>query len=292
MADDRSDDPWLNCYFSLEINGNEIAQFRECSGFKSSSEPFIIQEGGLNGRTHVRPGVSKWNTVTLKRGITAGTEFEEWRDQILTDQFDKRPTDSGAVVVRSEDMTELRRFSFTGAWAVSWEGPTLNSGGSDLAVETLEIAYDALGTATAPPQEDPPPPPPPPPYEVVVPPVQFALDSSKLTPAGQAALAQVTQAIQASDIKEMWVEGHTCDLTSSLYSYNITLSQNRADACRKELEKQNPGTTFHSFGYGWRYPVQPNDVEAHRSANRRTQFFTEARSGKRPGELDYVRYNS
>ena len=42
------------------------------------------------------------------------------------------------------ERNEIRRYSFTNCWPVSWEGPQLNSGSSELAVETLEIAHEGL----------------------------------------------------------------------------------------------------------------------------------------------------
>ncbi|MEO0604588.1 MAG: phage tail protein, partial [Myxococcota bacterium] len=53
-------------------------------------------------------------------------------------------TRSGSVSIRDNRGEEVRRYSFTGAWPVSWEGPSLSSGSSDLAVETLELAIETL----------------------------------------------------------------------------------------------------------------------------------------------------
>jgi phage tail-like protein len=295
-----SEEVWNNNWFDLEIRGSVVAQFRECTGFKTTSDVFVIQEGGLNGSVHKLPGQSKWNTITLKRGMTGTTEFIAWRDEYLASPaWTTRPTTSGAIVHRDADGSELRRYSFTGAFPNMWEGPALNAGGSDLAVETLEIAYDSItinaGSATPPPSQEPPPPPPPVPNEIVAGPVQFEFDSARLTPAGREALAGVSEQIDANDIKEMWVEGHTCDLSEGKHAYNKNLSTQRAIACQRELESSNPGTRFHAQGFSWDHPVAPNDVESNRAKNRRTQFFTSDRgadSDKRSGELTYVRYNN
>jgi phage tail-like protein len=41
-------------------------------------------------------------------------------------------------------MQEVRRFDFINAWPVSWEGPTLNADGADLAIETIVIAHHGI----------------------------------------------------------------------------------------------------------------------------------------------------
>jgi phage tail-like protein len=309
-------DPWNNHYFSLEIDGEEIAQFMECSGFKSSNEVFEIQEGGYNGSVHKRPDSSTWGTVTLKKATTVSTMFEEWRDSFITDEgFGGRASKSGAVILRGEDGSELRRYSFVGVWPVSWEGPSLASSGSDMAMETLEIAFDRvqLGPITTPnppppsipppyvpPPAKPPPeakkeePPPPPPHETphefkpgVV---QFDYDSAKITPQGEKVVDNLVKQMKENpEVQTLYVEGHTCDLGS--YDYNLDLSSRRAQSVASDLEKKNPGPHYIPHGYSFKYPVVDNIDESHRSQNRRTQFFTDDRNGKkREGEKDYKKF--
>lgn len=153
--DDKVDsDPWGNYRFALylHLEGGElteIAHFMECSGLKNSAEVFEIREGGLNGRTHKRPGQSKWENIVLRYGTSASTQLASWRDRYLLDMFtggervDPKKS-SGAIVLLDNSGRPLRRFEFKNAWPVSWEGPSLNAGGSDLAVETIEIAHEGL----------------------------------------------------------------------------------------------------------------------------------------------------
>jgi len=141
-------DPVGNYYFALEITENDntwtVAHFRECSGLKSSTEVFEIFEGGLNGRTHRRPAQSKWENIVLKVAMSDSTFLTEWRDKFLQDNFEQRTKYSGSIAVMNNAGQVVRRFSFVNAWPLSWEGPSLNSGGSDLSVETLEIVHEGL----------------------------------------------------------------------------------------------------------------------------------------------------
>jgi phage tail-like protein len=282
-------DPWNAHYFSLEIDGEEIAHFLEASGFKSQSTVFEIQEGGANGDTHSRPGQSKWNTITLKQAVNASRKFMEWRDGYVTDEgFGKRKTTSGAIVIRDNDGSELRRFSMTGLWPVSWEGPSMSSGGSDLAVETLEVAFDGVyvGGAPAPTPE---PEPEPTPDEFKTEPIQFKFDSAELTPKGKETCGELADQLEKHpEVQTLYVEGHTCDLGT--HSYNQSLSSARAQSVANEMKKQKPNVTYIPNGYSYDYPVAPNNSEGNRARNRRTQFFTSPRAGKRPGELDYKSY--
>ena len=140
----RIGDPFGAHYFALELNGTEVAHFQECSGLKTTSEVFEIQEGGLNGMTHKRPGQSKWENIVLRYATNTSQTLLQWRDDFLQDKFSSRPMNSGAIILYDNDHKEIRRFSFTKAWPVSWEGPHLSSGSSELAVETLELAHEGL----------------------------------------------------------------------------------------------------------------------------------------------------
>ncbi|MCA9493489.1 MAG: phage tail protein [Myxococcales bacterium] len=140
----RMIDPYGAHYFALELNGTEVAHFQECSGLKTTATVFEIEEGGMNGMTHKRPGQSKWENIVLRYATNASQPLLAWRDEFLQDRFGSRPMNSGAIIIYDNDHREIRRYSFTKAWPVSWEGPQLNSGSSELAVETLEIAHEGL----------------------------------------------------------------------------------------------------------------------------------------------------
>lgn len=143
-SNDRVSDPYGSHFFALEVNGQEIAHFMECSGLKTTSTVFEIEEGGMNGMTHKRPGQSKWDNIVLRYATSASTDLLAWRDRYLQDQFSSRRDSSGSIVLYDNEHRQIRRYSFTACWPVSWEGPQLSSGSSELAIETLEIAHEGL----------------------------------------------------------------------------------------------------------------------------------------------------
>ena len=136
--------PYGNHFFALEVNGVEVAHFIECSGLKSSTAVFEIEEGGTNSYTHKRPGQSKWENIVLRTATSASMDLLQWRDSLLQDRFSKRVGYDGAIHLKNNAGEIIRTWTFVNAWPVSWEGPSLNASGSELAIETLEIAHDGL----------------------------------------------------------------------------------------------------------------------------------------------------
>lgn len=138
----RVADPEGNFIFTLEIDGIEVAQFKECSGLKSSTQVFELEEGGMNHRVHKLPGQSRWDNITLRYGVTSDTSLLEWRNEILQDEFGLRR--NGSVVLKTLQLEEVRRYNFVQAWPVAWEGPAFDASSADLAVEMIEIAHHGV----------------------------------------------------------------------------------------------------------------------------------------------------
>lgn len=286
-------DPWNNHYFALEIDGEEVAHFQEATGFKSATTTFEIEEGGRNGATIKRPGQSKWGTITLKFQVNASQRLVEWRDAYVQDKFVDgiRPDCTGAIVIKDLDGMELRRYSMTEVWPVSWEGPALNSTASGLALDTLEIAFDQVVLGGLGPKPEPVKPPAPEPTTQAPEPIQFDFDKSNVKKSEEKKVDNASKIYK--DAPAVWIEGHTCDMGSM--SYNLTLSTSRAQSTARSMEQKDAGNgikraAYNAAGYAYKYPVAPNKNEPNRAKNRRCQIWDSPRSGKRAGELDYVKY--
>lgn len=141
---DHVADPEGNYIFALEIDGIEIAQFLECSGLKSVTDVFELQEGGMNSRVHKLPGQSRWDNLVLRYGVTNDVSLLKWRDEILQDEFGRGSRRNGSVVVKNNQMVVVRRYNFVDAWPVSWEGPSLAASSAELAIEVIELAHHGV----------------------------------------------------------------------------------------------------------------------------------------------------
>jgi len=135
-------DPEGNMIFALEIDNIEVANFIECSGLKSSTEVFEIQEGGLNEYVHKLPGQTRWENIVLRHGVTSDVTLQRWREEVTEDKFHARR--DGAIVIKRLNGLEVRRYTFKRGWPVAWEGPAFNANGADLAIEMFEIAHHGI----------------------------------------------------------------------------------------------------------------------------------------------------
>ena len=143
-GDSHVADPEGAYVFALEIDGIEVAQFQECSGLKSSTTIFELEEGGMNHRVHKLPGQSRWENIVLRYGVTNDTSLMSWRGEVLDDSFGQGNRRNGSIVMKNNQMEVVRRYNFVEAWPVSWEGPSFAAGGADLAIEAIELAHHGI----------------------------------------------------------------------------------------------------------------------------------------------------
>ena len=129
--------------FQIELDSVTVAAFKTMSGLSSKQDVVEFKLGG-DKSVRRRPGRVSFNNITLERGFTVDKELWEWRKKIIDGEDDKR---TGAIVFLNPDGTEALRYNFFRAWPVNWEGPSLTAGGSETAVEKLELAVEWIEIA-------------------------------------------------------------------------------------------------------------------------------------------------
>ncbi len=139
-------DPYRNCNFLVEIDGITQAGFTDCSGLGSTTEPVEYREGGDNSTPRKLPGQTKYTNISLKWGLTDSHELYDWYRKVVTGKTERR---NGSIVVLDADgVTEVVRWNFFNAWPTKMEGPSFSAKGSEIAIETLEIAHEGVERAS------------------------------------------------------------------------------------------------------------------------------------------------
>lgn len=134
-------DPFGNYSFLVEIDGIERAAFQECSGFDSTVDVIEHREGGENTTPRKLPGMTKYSNLSLKWGLTNGRELYDWHRRIVEGDIERK---NGSIVLLDRKGEEAARWNFVRAWPTKWDGPDLNAEGTDVAVETLELAHEGV----------------------------------------------------------------------------------------------------------------------------------------------------
>lgn len=141
MATGDRKDPYAGFNFLIEIDGITKAAFSECSGLSTDTDPIEYRDGSEDITVRKIPGLKKFANISLKRGMTTDLELWNWRKTVLDGLTERK---SGSIVLLNEAREEVLRWNFKDGWPTKWEGPSLNATGSEIAIETLEIAHEGL----------------------------------------------------------------------------------------------------------------------------------------------------
>lgn len=133
-------DPYGAFNFLVEIDGIALASFSEVSGLVSETEVVEYRTGDMRLAAKI-PGLHHFSNIVLKRGLTKNRDLWTWREQVLAGQPERR---NGSVVLLTAEGTPILRINFRDGWPCRWEGPALNAGASEIAIETLEIAHEGF----------------------------------------------------------------------------------------------------------------------------------------------------
>jgi phage tail-like protein len=133
-----------NCRFYLEIGSDAQAVFTDVSGLQLEMSTFDYEEGGQNDFVHRLPGRVKTSNLTLKRGMTRSNDLLKWFLEVASGNVVRQNV---SLVVFDVEGNRLATWNFENAYPVKWVGPQLEAAGTTIAVETLELAHDAVKLA-------------------------------------------------------------------------------------------------------------------------------------------------
>jgi phage tail-like protein len=144
----RANDPYGNFRFVVELGSIQVAGFAECTGLQMETKVFEYKEGGRNETTLKFPETTSYGNITLKRGITASNALIDWQFDVVNGIFNTNPRPQSAqplaVVLQDEQGTAVKRWNLIRAFPVKWTGSDLKATGSEVAIETLEIAHEGI----------------------------------------------------------------------------------------------------------------------------------------------------
>ena len=75
-------DPYKNFKFRVKWDGRYVAGLSKCSALKRTTEVVEHREGGDPSSARKSPGRTKYEAITLERGVTHDVAFEQWANKV------------------------------------------------------------------------------------------------------------------------------------------------------------------------------------------------------------------
>ncbi|OKH18100.1 phage tail protein [[Limnothrix rosea] IAM M-220] len=143
-------DPYLVHNFLVEVGGVVIGGFSEVGGLSSSIETEEYAEGGVNGFTHKFPTRTSASDITLSRGLVNVDFFWWWFE--ATSRGIVMPMNGTILMLNAKRLPIPAKrlpippmyWMFKMAYPIGWEGPGLNAGSDEVAVEKITLTHQGL----------------------------------------------------------------------------------------------------------------------------------------------------
>lgn len=133
-------------HFQVEWGGTRIG-FTEVSGLTIELQAIDYREGSsLEYHVTKMPGIPQFSNIVLKRGIfRTDNEFFQWLNTVKKNNIERRDL---TISLLNEEHEPVMVWKVKDAWPCKIEGPTLNSTGNEVAIETIELCHEGLAIET------------------------------------------------------------------------------------------------------------------------------------------------
>jgi phage tail-like protein len=137
-------DPYAGFNFRMEIDGIEVAGFKEISGLEMDTQVIEYAEGeDENSWIKLIPGRTKFGECTFKRGIAEGNDLWEWCETI-NDYPREIERKSITMNLLDNDGEPQKTYTLFEAWPKKYSTGTLDAGADDLAMEEITFVFENL----------------------------------------------------------------------------------------------------------------------------------------------------
>jgi phage tail-like protein len=139
-------DPYKAFMFRVKWDGTYVAGLSKMGALKRSTDPVVHREGGDPSVERKSPGKSKYDPVTLERGVTHDTAFEAWANLVhsLKDPMSLRNFRKDIVVdVFNEAGQKVLSYKLYRCWVSEFQAlPPLDAASAAVAIETIKLELE------------------------------------------------------------------------------------------------------------------------------------------------------
>ncbi|MFJ9742310.1 phage tail protein [Streptomyces sp. NPDC101166] len=164
MPDITRRDPFKNFRFRVKFSGSTeyIAGVSKVSGLKRTTEVIKHRDGGSPGTSRKLPGRTEYEPVTLERGCTTDTVFEEWANRVWSFRNASGSLETSLkdfrrdliVDVFDEGGQKVLSYSIHDCWVSEYQAlPDLDANANAVAFEHIKLEHHGwVRERTEPPQ--------------------------------------------------------------------------------------------------------------------------------------------
>ena len=140
-------DPYKNFKFRVKWDGRYVAGISKVSALKRATEVVEHREGGDPSTSRKSPGRTKFDPITLERGVTHDKEFEQWANKVwnfgsgLGSEVSLRDFRKNVIIELYNEAGQLAiAYKVFRAWVSEFQSlPDLDANANAVAIQTLKL---------------------------------------------------------------------------------------------------------------------------------------------------------
>jgi phage tail-like protein len=140
-------DPYKNFKFRVKWDGRYVAGVSKVGALKRSTEMVEHREGGDPSTSRKSPGRTKYEAVTLERGVTHDLEFERWANKVwnfgagLGAEVSLRDFRKDiSIEVYNEAGQKVLAYNLFRCWVSEFQSlPDLDANANAVAIQTIKL---------------------------------------------------------------------------------------------------------------------------------------------------------
>ena len=146
-------DPYKNFKFRVKWDGRYVAGVSKVGALKRTTELVEHREGGDPSTVASLPGRTKYEDITLERGVTHDTEFEKWANKVwnfgagLGAEVSLADFRKDIIIeVYNEAGQLVLAYNVYRCWAVGIQAlPDLDASANAVAIQSIKLEERRLG---------------------------------------------------------------------------------------------------------------------------------------------------
>ncbi|RQO54792.1 phage tail protein [Paucibacter sp. KBW04] len=143
-------DPYKNFKFRVKWDGRFVAGISKVSALKRSTEVVEHREGGDPSTGRKSPGRSKFEAITLERGVTHDKEFEQWANKVwnfgagLGAEVSLKDFRKDLIIeVYNETGQLVLAYKVFRAWVSEFQAlPDLDANANAIAIQSIKLEHE------------------------------------------------------------------------------------------------------------------------------------------------------
>jgi phage tail-like protein len=141
-------DPYKSYMFRVKWDGEYVAGLSKMSALKRTTEPVVHRVGGDPSHERKSPGTSKFEAVTLERGVTHDRAFEAWANLIhsLDSPISLASFRKDVIVDVFNEANQLAlSYQLLRCWVSEFQAlPELDANSNAVAIEMIKLELEGF----------------------------------------------------------------------------------------------------------------------------------------------------